>query len=174
MMSPPSGQENIFLDGEYKLQISASDGGRGRGQTAGDTLCGRAELFSRAETRICSQSSDTNAGRTAERFNKPDWDRNYFWLPQPKRLINGIFWREQNEYLSGIKALRGGSLRSVQFWLLSVLEANVQNNCCNVHLQYSTNRLSTNESFFSIFWLKLEVSLCLLLRPGKWRIYHLS
>ena len=86
-------QENIFLDGEYKLQISASDGGRGRGQTAGDTLCGRAELFSRAETRICSQSSDTNAGRTAERFNKPDWDRNYFWLPLPKRLINGIFMK---------------------------------------------------------------------------------
>lgn len=46
MMSPPSGQENIFLDGEYKLQISASDGGRGRGQTAGDILCGR-KLFSR-------------------------------------------------------------------------------------------------------------------------------
>ena len=93
MMSPPSGQENIFLDGEYKLQISASDGGRGRGQTAGDTLCGRAKLFSRAETQICSQNSDTNAGRTEERFNKPDWDRNYFWLPQPKRLINGIFMK---------------------------------------------------------------------------------
>ena len=45
--------------------------------------------------------------------------------------------------------MRGGSLRSVQFWPLSVLEANVQNNCCNVHLQYSTNRLSTNESFFN-------------------------
>ena len=58
-----------------------------------ETLCVGEQLFSRAETQICSQSSDTNAGRTAERFNKPDWDRNYFWLPQPKRLINGIFMK---------------------------------------------------------------------------------
>ena len=27
------------------------------------------------------------------RFNKPDWDRNYSWLPEPKRLINGIFMK---------------------------------------------------------------------------------
>ena len=36
---------------------------------------------------------NTNAGWTGLRFNKPDWDRNYFWLPEPKRLINGIFMK---------------------------------------------------------------------------------
>ena len=36
---------------------------------------------------------NTNAGRTGLRFNKPDWDRNYSWLPEPKRLINGIFMK---------------------------------------------------------------------------------
>ena len=86
-------------------------------------------------------------------------------------------WREQNEYLSGIKALRGGSLCSVQFWLLSVLEANVQNNCCNIHLQYSTNRLSTNGSF-AIRWLSsfccCGQPLCPMLKTGKWLIYHLN
>ena len=61
MMSPPSGQENIFLDGEYKLQISASDGGRGRGQTAGDTLCGR-KLFSR-DTNLQPALTPTQGGQ---------------------------------------------------------------------------------------------------------------
>lgn len=39
------------------------------------------------ETEICSH------GWTGLRFNKPDWDRNYSWLPEPKRLINGIFMK---------------------------------------------------------------------------------
>lgn len=61
-------------------------GSRGRGQTAAGETHRVGGDFS-PETEICSH------GWTGLRFNKPDWDRNYSWLPEPKRLINGIFMK---------------------------------------------------------------------------------
>ena len=79
--------ENINY--RYQRQMEAEGGARLQ-----ETLCVGEQSFSpELRAQICSQGCDTNAGRTAERFNKPDWDRNYFWLPQPKRLINGIFMK---------------------------------------------------------------------------------
>lgn len=74
-----------------------------------------------------------------------------------------------------MKALRGGTQCSVQFWTLSVLEANDRNNGCNIHLQYSTKScLQMNLFQLSTGTQNSLLSFCPD-QPQKteWLIYHL-
>lgn len=66
------------------------------------------------ETEICSH------GWTGLRFNKPDW--NYSSLPQPKRLINGIF-------MKGTSKMNISERNEGNAWGYSVLSAVLDSLC---------------------------------------------